>query len=93
MPANVGILPALALSATLHVITFISLTALYRVFDLSPFYLAFMALIGVLLVVEHKLVKPDDFSRIDIAFFHVNSVISVLIFAAMMTEELVRRIH
>jgi 4-hydroxybenzoate polyprenyltransferase len=92
MPANVGIRQALHLSAALHVITFISLIALQRVFDLSPFYLAFTAIIGILLVVEHKLVKPDDLSRINIAFFHVNSIISMLIFAAMMTEELVRRI-
>jgi len=38
------------------------------------------------------LLNPDDLSRINIAFFHVNSVISVLLFASIMTEELVRRI-
>jgi 4-hydroxybenzoate polyprenyltransferase len=46
--------------------------------------------IGLLLIVEHKIVKPDDLSRINVAFFHVNSVISVLMLAAILTEELIR---
>ena len=92
MPANLGIRHALRLSAGLHAITFISLLSLYWIFTLSPFYLGFTAIIGILLIVEHKLINPDDLSRINIAFFHVNSVISVLLFASIMTEELVRRI-
>ena len=92
MPANLGIRSAFRLSAGLHVITFISLFSLYWIFALSPFYLGFTAIIGILLIVEHKLINPDDLSRINIAFFHVNSVISVLLFASIMTEELVRRI-
>ncbi|MDO9585099.1 MAG: UbiA-like polyprenyltransferase [Syntrophales bacterium] len=93
MPANLGIERSIAISAFLHIITFISLASLYWIFDLSPFYFFFAAVIGILLIVEHRLVKPNDLSKINIAFFHVNSIISVLLFAALMTEELVRRIH
>ena len=93
MPANLGIKRSIDFSAFLHIITFLSLASLYWIFDLSPFYFVFTALIGILLIVEHKLVKPDDLSNINIAFFHVNSIISVLLFAALMTEELVRRMH
>jgi len=91
MPANLGIKQAMYLSALLHGVTFVSLFYLYWVFRLSPFYLFFVALIGLLLIVEHKLVKPHDLSRLNIAFFHVNSVISVLLLAALFTEELLRR--
>ncbi len=91
IPANFGIHRAFHVSAGLHVITFISLLSLYWIFALSPFYLAFTAIIGILLIIEHKLVKPNDLSRINIAFFQVNSVISILLFAAIMMEELVRR--
>ena len=93
MPANLGIRRSIDISAFLHIITFISLASLYWIFDLSPFYFIFASAIGILLIVEHKLVKPDDLSNINLVFFHVNSIISVLLFAALMTEELVRRMH
>jgi len=35
-----------------------------------------------LLAYEHHLVRPDDFSRLDTAFFNINSVISVCLFAS-----------
>ena len=75
----------------LHALTFLSLLSLYWIFYLSPVFIAFAAAIGILLVVEHRLVKPQDLTRIDIAFYHVNSIISVLIFLALVTEELMRR--
>ncbi|MBI4633853.1 MAG: UbiA family prenyltransferase [Deltaproteobacteria bacterium] len=90
MPASLGIGRAMIFSSLLHVVTFLSLLALYPVFALSPVYLGFTAAIGVLLIAEHRLVKPHDLSRINVAFYHVNSVISILLFAAFMTEELVR---
>jgi 4-hydroxybenzoate polyprenyltransferase len=54
-------------------------------------YLATVIIIGALFVVEHRLVNPDDLKHIDIAFFHVNSVISVLLFAGILADEVVRR--
>lgn len=93
MPANLGVKRSIEFSAILHTITFISFLSLYWIFSLSYFYFFFASAIGILLIVEHRLVKPNDLSRINIAFFHVNSIISVLLFAAMMTEEMVRRIN
>ncbi len=40
-------------------------------------YLAGVAAIGVLLAYEHWLVRPDDLSRVNRAFFHVNAVVSI----------------
>ena len=40
-------------------------------------YLAGVAAIGLLLAYEHWLVRPDDLSRVNRAFFHVNAVVSV----------------
>lgn len=93
VPANLGIRRALELSISLHVITFLSLLSLYWVFDLSHFYLIYVIIIGILLIVEHRLIKPHDLSRINIAFFHVNSIISVCLLLAMLTEELIRRVN
>jgi 4-hydroxybenzoate polyprenyltransferase len=46
--------------------------------------------IGCLLIVEHFLVRPHNLEKIDIAFYHINSVISVLVFVALMTDEVGR---
>lgn len=92
IPARFGLAKAMRFSSILHLITFLSILSIYWIFALSPFYLAFVSAIGILLIVEHRLVRPDDLSRINIAFYHVNSVISILLFAALITEEMVGRI-
>jgi len=38
----------------------------------------------ILLVWEHSLVRPDDLSRIDMAFFNINSYISIALFLAVL---------
>lgn len=93
LPARFGITNALKISSGLHALTFASLLSLYWVFNLSPFYLIFVALIGILLIIEHLIVKPHDLSKVNIAFFHINSVISVLLLLALLTEELLRRFY
>jgi len=45
-----------------------------------------------LLVYEHSLVKVDDFSRLDAAFFMMNGVISIVFFVCVLTERLLHRI-
>jgi len=90
IPADFGITPALALSAVLHGITFISLLVLPYLFPLSNFYRFLVFIIGILLLIEHLIVKPQDLSKIEIAFFYVNSIVSVLLFTAMAIEEMIR---
>ena len=40
-------------------------------------YLIGVAGIAALLLYEHWLVRPDDLTRVNQAFFHVNAVVSV----------------
>jgi 4-hydroxybenzoate polyprenyltransferase len=35
---------------------------------------------ALLLVVEHMVVRPDDLTRVNVAFFHVNAVLSIGLF-------------
>jgi len=42
-----------------------------------------VAVIGGLLVYEHAIVRPDDLSRVNQAFFTVNAVIGGLLLAAI----------
>jgi 4-hydroxybenzoate polyprenyltransferase len=41
-----------------------------------------------LLLYEHSLVKVDDFSRLDAAFFKMNGVISIVFLGFVFTERL-----
>lgn len=91
MPVRFGVEKAMLISSVFHVLAFGALLSLFWFFSLSRIYIVFVLAIGVLLVVEHMLVKPKDLSRIDIAFFHVNSAISVLMFLALLAEEVARR--
>jgi len=43
-------------------------------------------MISVLLIVEHLLVRPDNLTNVNLAFFHVNSVISILIFVGVLAD-------
>ena len=92
MPVKFGAETALAVSGLLHAVAFAALLSLFWLFGLTPVYIVFVLVIGVLLVVEHHLVTPENLSRIHIAFYRINSLISLLVFAALMTEEILRRL-
>jgi 4-hydroxybenzoate polyprenyltransferase len=81
LPARLGIAGALRMARAFHVIAAVQLVALYVLEPLHPLYLAGMAVVAGGLVYEHSLVKADDLSRVDSAFFLVNGWISVGYFA------------
>jgi 4-hydroxybenzoate polyprenyltransferase len=91
LPSKIGVKNSLNLSALLHAVSFVFFLMVYFFFDMQSVYLVTVGLIGILFVVEHKLVNPDNLKNINIAFFHVNSVISVFLFAGILADELVRR--
>ncbi|GLI34351.1 UbiA-like polyprenyltransferase [Desulforhabdus amnigena] len=86
IPSRWGVHRAFKISAFLHVLTFLFLFSVYFVFDLGFIYLAFLACISFLLILEHRLVRPDHLEKIDLAFFHVNSAVSVLLFVAVLAD-------
>ena len=84
IPARFGIAFALHLSALSHVLTIALLAALGWVMGLAwPYWLG-VAISAGLLAWEHSLVKPDDLSRVNVAFFNVNSYISLTLFSAVL---------
>jgi len=83
-PAKFGIPAALRLSAISHILTILLLGWLGYILTLGwPYWLG-MGITAVLLYWEHRLVHPDDLSRIDLAFFNINSYISVTLFFAIL---------
>jgi 4-hydroxybenzoate polyprenyltransferase len=78
VPARLGIAAAMRVAAACHFAMFLLLVALPWFYPLfGAIYLAGVAAIGLLLLYEHWLVRPDDLSRVNRAFFHVNAVVSV----------------
>ena len=58
--------------------------------DLKMIYLAGVAAVAILLAYEHWLVRPDDLSRVNQAFFTVNGVISVGLFLVVLLQVALR---
>ena len=78
IPARFGVAAALRLAAICHFAMVGLLLLVPLVYDgFNGIYLAGVAAIGVLLLYEHWLVRPDDLSRVNRAFFQVNAVVSV----------------
>ena len=80
IPVALGIKNALLVSRLLHLVMIALLIWLARAMDLGLLSLAGVAVVAALLVYEHYLVKPDDLSRVNAAFFTVNGFVSVLFF-------------
>ena len=91
MPARFGIQKALLISSISHVFSFFFLFLVFIAFDMKIIYLVTVIVIGLLLIVEHKLVKASDLSNVNIAFFQVNSAISIILFIGILTDEMVRQ--
>lgn len=84
IPARFGAPFALALSTASHVVMMLLLLLLGASMGLAwPFWLACIV-VAALLVWEHRLVHPDDLSNIQMAFFNINSYISVALFAGVL---------
>lgn len=87
IPARLGVGRALGLSRWLHAATMLLLAALpATVPQLGGIYWAAYALIAALLVWEHAIVRPDDLSRVNEAFFTANAVIGLLLLAAIAVD-------
>ncbi len=83
VPARFGNAVALLVARLNHVGTVLLLAAVGFLAGLAwPFWLGLVAIAG-LLVYEHNLVRPDDLSRLNLAFFNVNGYISVIALAAV----------
>jgi len=80
IPKRFGIRTSLLFSRIFHAVTFTLLIVTGLVFSLNYFYWLGLLIVLALLVYEHSLVRPDDLSRLNMAFFNMNGYISIAIF-------------
>ena len=86
LPACWDVERALKVSSLLHSLTFVFLLLVYFAFHLSSVYLGVLFLISILLILEHKLVQPNQLEKVNFAFFHINSAVSLLLFLAVLLD-------
>jgi 4-hydroxybenzoate polyprenyltransferase len=91
IPRRFGIARALLIARFLHLAMIACLVALVVVFQLGALSVAGILAVSILLVYEHGLVKPDDLSRVNAAFFTVNGYVSLLFFAFWAADILLHR--
>lgn len=78
IPAKFGIINSLRIAFASHMVMIGILAVMYRVTpELGMVFLVGMIAVALLLLYEHWLVKPNDLSRVNQAFFHVNAIISI----------------
>ena len=77
IPRRFGVQAAFWWYRGMHLLTSLSLLAVGVWMDLGYFYYIGWAIASALLLYEHTLVKPHDMSKLKLAFFTINSYISV----------------
>jgi 4-hydroxybenzoate polyprenyltransferase len=90
VPRHLGIPRALWIARCFHLIMLLLLAALIPAFGLGKLAMAGVVAVTLLLLYEHSLVKPNDLSRLNAAFFTMNGVISVVFFLFIAADVLVK---
>lgn len=90
IPRHIGIAPALWIARAFHLVMLLLLVALLPAFALGKLAAAGVVAVMLLLIYEHSLVKADDLTKLNAAFFTMNGIISV-IFALFIAADLLSR--
>jgi 4-hydroxybenzoate polyprenyltransferase len=91
VPARFGLATTLRISAVLHVLCVVCFVFAGIAAGSGSLYQVGVALVAVLLIVEHSLVNPRDLSRIEAAFFTVNSWVGVTLLVFTALDLIIRR--
>ena len=90
IPARFGVATALGFSAALHVVTAACLVIVGVSMSMGTCYWIGAVMVMCMLKYEHKLVRPDDLSKINAAFFTTNGVVSICAFVATLLDRIFR---
>jgi 4-hydroxybenzoate polyprenyltransferase len=91
IPRHLGIRAGLWIARLFHIVMLGLLVALVAVFGLGKMAAAGVIAVAGLLAYEHALVRHDDLSKLNAAFFTMNGVISVVFFVFVAGDLLLRK--
>jgi len=90
VPKQFGIARALLIARGLHIAAFAALVALYWITHLGVFALIGVVATAALLFYQHRLVRSDDLSKLNAAFFTTNAFVSLILFVTFGGAALLR---
>jgi len=89
LPGRFGIGPALMVTRVCHVLAVALLVAVGVTLGLGPAYYLGLAVVAALLGYENSIVSADDLSRVNVAFFTLNGVISVVYLTGVLADVII----
>jgi 4-hydroxybenzoate polyprenyltransferase len=92
LPARIGPRQALLISRACHVAVVVLLVALGALTGMRLIWNCGVAAVAVLLVVEQSMVSATDFSRVNVAFFTMNGIVSIVLALAALADILASRL-
>ena len=93
IPRRFGIANSLLIARLFHLCAFLALLTLYWITQLGVVSLIGVLATGVLLIYQHRLVRADDLSKLNAAFFTTNAFVSVILFVTFGVPVLVRNLR
>ena len=93
IPRRFGIANSLLIARLFHLCAFLALLTLYWITQLGVVALIGVLASGALLIYQHRLVRADDLSRLNAAFFTTNAFVSVILFVTFGGSVLVRNLR
>ncbi len=88
IPASVGVARAIGIARVLHVVTVLALATTVWAAGLGLLAWCGVGTVGLLLAYEHSLVRSDDLSKLDAAFFTMNGVISLTFLGFVLADRI-----
>jgi 4-hydroxybenzoate polyprenyltransferase len=86
IPQRLGLNRALVVSRLLHGVTVVALFAVKWAFGLQTVYLIGVVVVTIIIVYAHTLVRADDLSKVNMAFFTTNGIISIVYFVCTISD-------
>ncbi|MCE9500107.1 MAG: putative 4-hydroxybenzoate polyprenyltransferase [Leptospira sp.] len=86
IPVKFGIRNSFLISRMFHIAAFLFFISAGIYAELGIIYFGFVSVTGVLLIIEHRLISPDNLQKLPIAFFHINASISVFLFIGVIID-------
>lgn len=80
IPSRFGVRRALLIARLLHIISFLSFVCLFFVTPLGWLYLVGVIIAGGIMLYEHSLVSAEDLTKVNVAFFTMNGILSLVMF-------------
>ena len=92
IPARFGLRGGLTIAKMFHLITALGLFGLAWFTELGWWYVAGTLIAGGILLYEHLIVKPDDLSKVNVAFFTMNGTLSIVVFLFTLIDLVVQHL-